>query len=95
MDGKKIGETKWGQLLWQRIFVGNIAMGIGLTGSKVTPQEALQALVRWLKNPVGREERVKLLESLVEVPNEFIEGKSLVHFVREMTNFKYDSKIII
>ena len=69
---RTLGEKNCGKLLWLWEFCGSEEMGLECDGSDITAVGAVDALVEWLKNSTGREARVAMLESLEEVPDEYL-----------------------
>ena len=69
---RTLGEKNCGKLLWLWEFCGSEEMGLECDGSDITAVGALDALVEWLKNSTGREAKVARLESLKEIPDEYL-----------------------
>ena len=73
-------------------------MGIGCDGSDITAVGVMEALATWLRNPTGREARVAMLESLEEVPDEYLgllKNGCILKLFKELMKEKLRNKVLL
>ena len=73
-------------------------MGLVCDGSDITAAGAVEALVEWLKNSTGREAKVAMLESLKEIPDEYLvllKDGVFLNLFKELMEGRLRTKILL